>query len=86
MCKPNPISLLADAVRQNLEQNKKLLGWLKRSHAGSATLEDLKQTEQRLLAAMGDRVDPEVFKLLTERLKGPTDALKSAVQTAQKKP
>ena len=84
-CKPDPILLLADAIRQNTEQSKELLAWLK-SHAGGVTLEDLKQTEQRILAAIGDRVDPETFKLLAEQLKGPTDALKAAVQTAKTKP
>jgi len=82
--KPNPILLLADAIRQHTEQSKELLAYLK-SRAGGVTLGDLKKTEKRILKALDFSVSPEVFERLSERLKGPTESLKAAVQTAQKK-
>ena len=76
------LSPTAHAIRELTQEIHAGVEWFK-SHANLATKQDLKETERRIIAAIGS-ADPGEAAKLTAELKAATDPLKAAVDAAPK--
>lgn len=61
------------------------LGLFRLSGGRLATKEDLNDAKQEILTALGERIDPQTLKDLTERLKSSSGSLKTVVDANQPK-
>ena len=75
-------SATAHAIRELTQEIHAGVEWFK-SHANLVTKSDLKETENRIIAAIGS-ADPAQAAELTAELKAATDPLKAAVDAAPK--
>jgi len=75
-------SATAHAIRELTQEIHAGVEWFK-SHANLVTKQDLKETENRIIAAIGS-ADPDEIAKLTAELKAASDPLKAAVNAAPK--
>ncbi len=75
-------SATALAIRELTQEIHAGVEWFK-SHANLPTKQDLKETENRIIAAIGS-ADPAQVAALTAQLKAASDPLKAAVDAAPK--